>query len=82
MQGEIGSGGVHCLSHAVQMMIYFNEHEVISNLIQKTGQAAAFVSPQDTSFSDFYQSMYSVTVYQLDAHAIFYWAQMPPFQWA
>jgi hypothetical protein len=80
MQGEIGSGGIHCLSPAVQLMIYFTEHEVVSNLIQKKGQTAAFIPVQEISYIDLFKAIYSVTVFQLDANSIFYWAQMPTFQ--
>jgi len=79
MQGEIGSGGIYCLSPALEMMIYFNEHEIISNLIQEKGQPASFIVAHDFH-NAFYSSMYSVKVFQLDAHAIFFWAQMPSFQ--
>lgn len=80
MQGEIGSGGVHCLSPGLEMMIYFNEYEVISNLLQEKGTAAYFAPSLEIARSFFYSSTYAVKVYQLDAHAIFFWAQMPSFQ--
>jgi len=80
MQGEIGSGGVHCLSPGLEMMIYFNEYEVISNLLQEKGNAAYFAPSLEIARSFFYSSTYAVKVYQLDAHAIFFWAQMPSFQ--
>ncbi|WP_157470185.1 hypothetical protein [Desulfobulbus elongatus] len=80
LQGEIGSGGLHCLSPSLEMMIYFNEYEVISNLLQEKDQPAAFVSSHEIARSAFYSSMYGVNVFQLDAHAIFFWAQMPTFQ--
>lgn len=80
MQGEIGSGGMHCLSPGFEMMIYFNEYEVISNLLQEKGNAAYFAPSLEIARSFFYSSTYAVKVYQLDAHAIFFWAQMPSFQ--
>jgi len=80
MQGEIGSGGMHCLSPSLEMMIYFNEYEVISNLLQEKGNAAYFAPSLEIARSFFYSSTYAVKVYQLDAHAIFFWAQMPSFQ--
>ncbi|WP_310598841.1 hypothetical protein [Desulfobulbus sp.] len=80
MQGEIGSGGVHCLSPNLEMMIYFNEYEVISNLLQEKGQHASFAATHEIARSAFYGSMYSVRVFQLDPNAIFFWAQMQPFQ--
>ena len=80
MQGEIGSGGMHCLSPGFEMMIYFNEYEVISNLLQEKGNAAYFAPSLEIARSFFYSATYAVKVYQLDAHAIFFWAQMPSFQ--
>lgn len=80
MQGEIGSGGMHCLSSGLEMMIYFNEYEVISNLLQEKGNAAYFAPSLEIARSFFYSSTYAVKVYQFDAHAIFFWAQMPSFQ--
>jgi len=80
MQGEIGAGGMHCLSSGLEMMIYFNEHEVISDLMQEKGSPASFVPSHEIARSAFYSSAYAVKVYQLDAHAIFFWAQMPSFQ--
>jgi hypothetical protein len=80
MQGEIGSGGMHCLSSNLEMMVYFNEYEVISNLLQEKGKTASFIPSHEIARSFFYNSSCAVKVYQLDAHAIFFWAQMPPFQ--
>jgi len=80
MQGEIGSGGLHCQSSTQEMMIYFNEYEVISNLLQEKSRPAGFVASHEIVSNAFYKSMYSVKVFQLDAHAIFFWAQMQPFQ--
>lgn len=80
MQGDIGSGGIHCVSPRMEMMIYFNESEIISNLIQEKGQAANFVPSLEIARSTFYSSSNAVDVYQLDATAIYFWAQMPPFQ--
>jgi len=80
LQGEIGSGGLHCQSSNQAMMIYFNESEVISNLIQEKSCPASFVASHEIARNAFYSSIYSVKVFQLDAHAIFFWAQMMAFQ--
>ncbi|MCL2340682.1 MAG: hypothetical protein FWC49_03140 [Proteobacteria bacterium] len=80
MQGEVGSGGVHCLSPGLEMMIYFNEQEIISNLLQSKGQPAAFVPSLEIARAAFYSATYAVNVFQLDPHAIFFWAQMQSFQ--
>ncbi|NLX18442.1 MAG: hypothetical protein GXY53_04055 [Desulfobulbus sp.] len=80
MQGDIGAGSIHCRSARVEMMIYFNESEIISNLIQEKGQTVQVVPSLEIARSTFYCSSCSVNVYQLDANAIYFWAQMPAFQ--
>jgi hypothetical protein len=80
MQGDIGSGGLHCQSSGLEMMIYFNEHEVISNLVQEKGAAASFVPAYEIARNAFYSSNFAVKIYQIDANAIFFWAQLPSFQ--
>lgn len=80
MQGDIGSGAIHCRSPRMEMMIYFNESEIISNLLQEKGQAANFMPSHEIARSAFYSSSNEVNVYQLDANAIYFWAQMPSFQ--
>ncbi|QQG66269.1 hypothetical protein [Desulfobulbus oligotrophicus] len=64
----------------MEMMIYFNESEIISNLIQEKGQQAHLTPSLEIVRSTFYSSSCSVNVYQLDANAIYFWAQMPFFQ--
>lgn len=80
MQGEIGSGGIHCHSPNLDMMIYFNEYEVISSLLQAKDSAAQFAPSHEIARNSFYSSSYAVKVFRLDANAIFFWAQMPAFQ--
>ena len=80
LQGEIGSGGIHCQSPSLEMMVYFNEDEVISNLVQEKGSAASFVPSYEIARGVYYSAAYGVKVYHIDAHAIFFWAQMPSFQ--
>ena len=80
MQGEIGSGGIHCLSSRQTMMFYFNENEVISSLVQEKDHSTSFASLHEIARANFYSSSYTVKVFNLDDHAIYFWAQMPPFQ--
>jgi hypothetical protein len=79
LQGDIGSGGIHCLSSSIEMMIYFNEYEMISNLLQEKGGVATYTS-HEIARSYFYSSSFTINVYRFEAHAIFFWAQMPSFQ--
>jgi hypothetical protein len=80
MQGDIGSGGIHCKSPNLELLIYFNEDEIISSLMQEKGGKAVFPPSYEIARGSFYSANFSVKVYQLEAHAIFFWAQMPPFQ--
>jgi len=80
LQGEIGSGGVHCVSPGLQMLVYFNEQEVISCLVQEKGRDAHFAPSFEIVRGRFYSGSYAISVHQLDQNAIFFWAQMPPFQ--
>jgi hypothetical protein len=62
------------------MLIFFNESEVISSLVQRRGEKARFSPSYEIARSFFYEASYTVRVFRLDDHAIFFWAQMPPFQ--
>jgi hypothetical protein len=80
LQGDIGSGCIYCESPNLKMLIYFSENEIIISLLQeKKGQAV--ISPfYEIVKGSFCQANFSVKVYQLEAHALFFWAHMPPFQ--
>lgn len=82
LQGDIGSGGIHCLSPSSEMIVYFNEQEIISSYHQEK-DGPVTVSPEgEMAHSWFLEANFAVKVYQLDDHAIFFWAQMPPVQHA
>lgn len=80
MQGEIGSGGIHCRSNNLEMFIFFSEDEIISSLIQEQGGKTHFTRSYEVARGSFYSTSFSVQLYQLGPNAIFFWAQMPPFQ--
>ena len=80
MQGDIGSGGLYCKSPSLQMLIFFSENEIISSLVQENGGQAAVTPFSEIVNVSLHQANFSVTVYQLADHAIFFWAQLPSFQ--
>ncbi len=80
MQGEIGSGGVYCKSNRLEMLIYFNESEIISSLVRKKEEAACAYTSFEIARNLFYDGAHAVKVFLLDANAIYFWAQMPLFQ--
>jgi hypothetical protein len=82
MQGDIGSGGIYCKSPSLEMLIFFTENEIISSLVQEKGGQATVSPFHEIVKGSFYQGNFSVKVYRLEAHALFFWAHMPSFQWA
>lgn len=80
LQGEIGSGAVYCISPNLEMLIFFNEEEVISSMVKEKGGHVMSVPSFEMVRSRFYSGSFMVKVFYLDQNAIFYWAQMPPFQ--
>ena len=82
LQGEIGSGALHCASRSLGMLIYFNESEIIASVVQKQGAKIAHPTSFEIARNLFYEGSHAVGVQFLDDNAIYFWAQMPPFQWA
>lgn len=80
MQGDIGSGGMYCKSPQLEMLIYFSEDEIINCLVREKNGPAAAAPFHDTITGFFCQASFTVKVYQLAAHALFFWAHMPQFQ--
>ncbi len=80
MQGEIGSGCIYCKSISVEILIYFDESEIVRSVLQDKGQQAHFSSSLEMVEAAFSQGSFKVQVYFLDHHAIFFWGQMPTFQ--
>ncbi len=82
LQGEIGSGALHCSSRSLEMLIYFNESEIVSSMVQQQADKISRPASFEIARNLFYEASYAVNVQFLDNNAIFFWAQMPPFQWA
>lgn len=80
LQGEIGSGAVYCASPSLEMMIFFNEEEIISSMLKEKDAPVTTVPSFEIVRSRFYGGSFTVTVFFLEQNAIYYWAQMPPFQ--
>ena len=80
LQGDIGSGGIHCKSPHLEMFIYFSENEIISSLVQEKGGQTTCPPFEEVVMGPYCRANFSINVYQLEANAIFFWAQMPPFR--
>lgn len=80
LQGEIGSGCLYFKSSSQEILIYFDEQEILRGVVQDNG-AHAQVSPTlEPVFEALSFKNFRVVVYQLDPNAIFFWGQMPQFQ--
>ncbi len=80
LQGEIGSGCLYFKSSSQEILIYFDEQEILRGVVQDNG-AHAQVSPTlEPVFDALNFKNFRVVVYRLDANAIFFWGQMPQFQ--
>ena len=80
LQGEIGSGCLYCQSPGQEVLVYFDEHEVIRGVIQRSGEQAVSTWEMETVLQTLTTGNFSVTVYFLDPNAIFFWGQIPPFK--
>ncbi len=80
MQGDIGSGGLYCKSHNLEMLIFFTENEIVRCLVQEKGGQATVSSFSEIVKVSFNQANFSIKVYQLEEHALYFWAHMPSFQ--
>ncbi len=80
LQGEIGSGCLYCQSAGQEVLVYFDEHEVIRGVIQKNGEQAYTTRDMAPVLQSLTTTNFAVTVYSLDPNAIFFWGQMPPFK--
>jgi len=80
LQGEIGSGCLYCQSVKEEILVYFDEHEVIRAVIQKNGEPAYPTKEMGPVLKSLKQGNFVITVYALDANAIFFWGQIPPFK--
>ena len=77
LQGEIGTGCVYFKSSTREILVYFDEMDIISGLIQESGERAQVAETLRPVFEALKERNYLVKVFHLDPHAIFYWAQLP-----
>jgi len=80
LQGEIGTGCIYFKSSTREILIYFDEMDIICGVIQQSGERAQVATSLQPVFEALKQRSYLVKVFHLDPHAIFYWAQLPPFK--
>ena len=80
LQGEIGSGAIYCTSPRLKMLIFFGEEGVLNSMVKEKEGNVMVVPSFEIVRSHFYSGSFTIKVFYLDQKAIYYWAQMPPFQ--
>jgi hypothetical protein len=80
LQGEIGTGCIYFKSSTRELLVYFDEMDMLCGVIQDSGEHAQVAPSLQPVFDALKNRNYLVKVFHLDPHAIFYWAQMPPYK--
>lgn len=80
LQGEIGSGCLYCHSADQEILVYFDEQEIIRSIIQDKGEQAQVLQGLEAVTQSLSRKNFLVTIYYLDPSSIFFWGQIPSFQ--
>jgi hypothetical protein len=80
LQGEIGSGCLYCSSSDQELLVYFDEYDVIRGVVQDNGEHARVSPDIDRVMESLGRKNFLVTIYYLDPDSIFFWGQMPAFK--
>lgn len=80
LQGEIGSGCLYCQATDQEILVYFDEQEIVRGVTQNNGEHAQVSQNLEAVFQALSAKNFLVTVYYLDAASIFYWGEMPSFR--
>ncbi|WP_417915415.1 hypothetical protein [Candidatus Electronema sp. JM] len=80
LQGEIGTGCLYGKGADQELMVYFDEADIVRGLTQNKGEHALASEQLDHVFAALTQRSFQVSVYYLDADSIFFWGQLPTFR--
>ncbi|MCI5166645.1 MAG: hypothetical protein D3903_11255 [Candidatus Electrothrix sp. GM3_4] len=80
LQGEIGSGCLYCNSAAQELLVYFDEYDIVRGVTQNNGEHARVSEQLDHVLVSLQEKSFQVTIYYLDPDSIFFWGQMPAFR--
>lgn len=80
LQGEIGSGCLYCQAVDQELLIYFDERDIVRGVIQQNGKSAQVSQGLDPVIQSLAKKTFQVTIYYLNPSSIFFWGQMPSFQ--
>ena len=80
LQGEIGSGCLCCSSANQELLVYFDEYDIVRGVTQNNGEHARVSDQLDQVLVPLQTRNFQVTIYYLDSDSIFFWGQMPAFR--
>jgi hypothetical protein len=80
LQGEIGSGCLYCEAADLELLVYFDEQEIVCAITQNNGERAQISVNLEPVMQSLTKKSFQVTIYYLDPNSIFFWGQMPPFK--
>jgi hypothetical protein len=80
LQGEIGTGCLYCKGADQELLVYFDEYEIVRGVTQNNGEHAEISEHIDRVIESLHAKNFQVTIYYLDPDSIFFWAQMPAFK--
>ena len=80
LQGEIGSGCIHGKAASREILVYFDENEIIRCLLQENKSKAQSFQDLTVINEIFLQSSFVINIYYLAPNAVFFWGQMQAFQ--
>ena len=80
LQGDIGSGCLYFTSSTQEILVYFDEQEILRGVVQDNKEHAQVSPTLEPVLDALRLKNFRVSVYQLDPNAIFFWGQMPQFR--
>lgn len=80
LQGEIGSGCLYCQAVDKEILVYFDDLEIVRAVTQNSGQHAQVSQDLKAVLQILSGENFLITVYYLNSASIFYWGELPSFQ--
>jgi hypothetical protein len=80
LQGEIGTGCLYGKGANQELLIYFDEYEIVRCVTQNKGEVAMASGQLSHVLAAVLSRNFLITVYFLDQDSIFFWGQLPSFK--
>jgi hypothetical protein len=80
LQGEIGTGCLYGKGTDQELLVYFDEYEIVRCVTQSRGEGAVASGQLAHVLAAVLNRNFLITVYFLDQDSIFFWGQLPSFK--